>query len=84
MISENDRGIKKPIAQPGINCQIGFRLMQMNYPIRELSTPSMSAVPHVVLDLAAAQAEVFEHAIVRCRKLSYVATDAQFIGNRGD
>ena len=44
----------------------------------------MSAVPHVVLDLAAAQAEVFEHAIVRCRKLSYVATDAQFIANRAD
>jgi hypothetical protein len=44
----------------------------------------MSAVPHVVLDLAAAQADVFEHAIVHCRKSPYAATDAQIIGNRGD
>ena len=49
-----------------------------------LDTSSMTAVPHAVLDLAAAQADVFEHAIVHRRKLPRVATDAQFIANRGD
>ena len=44
----------------------------------------MSAVPHPVLDLAPAQADVFEHAIVHFRKPPHVAMDAQFMDNRGD
>ena len=44
----------------------------------------MTAVAHAVLDLAAAQADVFEQAVVHSRKLPHVATDAQFIGNCGD
>jgi hypothetical protein len=64
--------------------EIKRRLATRN-PVRLLLyTSFMSVVPHAVLNLGAAQAEVFEHAIVHCRKPPYVATDAQFIGNRGD
>jgi hypothetical protein len=49
-----------------------------------LDTLSMAAEADAVLDLAAAQADVFEEAVVHCRKLPQVATDAQFIGNCGD
>jgi hypothetical protein len=43
-----------------------------------------TAVPHAVLDLAAAQADVLEHLIVHRRKLPHVAADAQLIRDRRD
>ena len=44
----------------------------------------VSTVPHAVLDLAAAHADVFEPVIVHRRKLPHVAADAQLIGDRGE
>src|SRR5262249_19576494 len=52
--------------------------------IRLLLDSFMTAVPHAVFDLAAAQADIFEHAIVHCSNLPHVAAGAQFSGNRGD
>jgi hypothetical protein len=45
---------------------------------------SVSAVPHTVLDLAAAQADVFEHVIVHCLQLPHAAAEAQLMGDRGN
>jgi cytochrome oxidase Cu insertion factor (SCO1/SenC/PrrC family) len=50
----------------------------------EVAISCVSAAPHTVFDLAAAQADVSEHGIVHCRKLPHVAADAQLMGDRDD